>query len=238
MLRVGRVVDGRFQSYPGFTDIVVTTVSSAYGALSPFCLQDEHGRYHENIWQASKLYPFVPASEQTYSRWDRRVIWSHPSEIHTEVKEGALQALPAYFAWRQKLLTNPYPVRYPVGYHHRHHCLCSFRELPDGTIDPTPLDYVAARKAIYVPEYIRLVRKHPLFGELQRRVRGGENLLILDVDGPHQESLPYYREKYGVDASFLDRGSVLALPAHLELLLNDTKHPYGHGYALATALME
>lgn len=236
MLRVGRVVEGRYQSYPGFSDVVVTTASSAYGALSPFCLQDEKGRYHENIWQASKLYPYIPATEQTYSRWDKRVIWRHDTEIHTEAQGGTLVTLPAYWAWRQKLLMNPYPVRYPVGYHHRHHCICSFRERPDGTIDPTPLDYVAARKQIYVPEYIRLVRKHPLFASLQQRLQAGENLLTLDVDGPHEESMPYYRQKYGVHSDFITRGSVLATPEHLELLLNDTKHPYSHGYALCEAL--
>lgn len=203
---------------------------------SPFCLRDEQGRFHENIWQASKLYPYVPAITQTYSRWDPRIIWQHETEIHVQAQDGALVPLPAYWAWRQKLLANPYPVRYPVGYHHRHTCLCSFRELPEGSIDPTPLDYVTARKLIYVPEYIRLVRSHPLFVSLQQRFRHGENLLILDVDGPHEESLPYYRHKYGVPADFIVRGSVLASPENLTLLLHDTKHPYGHGYALCEAL--
>jgi len=53
----------------------VLTKSSAYGSLGPYELRDQLGRTMEGIWQCSKVYPDVPASRQTYSRYDQTVIW-------------------------------------------------------------------------------------------------------------------------------------------------------------------
>lgn len=194
MIRVGRVVDRTYQDYPGFTPIVVTTASSEYGALSPYYLRDEKGRILENYWQGSKVYPFVPATIQRYSRWNSRIIWEHPTEIHCDDQK---LPLPAYWAWRHKLMHNQEAVRYPVGYHHRHTCLYSLKENKDGTIEPRALNYIEARKEIYRSEYIRLVQTQPLFKALQEKLKQDENLSIL---------------------------------------LEDPRHPYGHGYCLAEAL--
>jgi hypothetical protein len=37
----------------------------------------------------------------------------------------------------------------------------------------------------------------------------GENLLIIEVDGPHQEDLQYYKDKYGVSDNFIENGTML-----------------------------
>jgi hypothetical protein len=99
------------------------------------------------------------------------------------------------------------------------------------------LDYIAARKAIYLPLYLKLVVAKPQFSELRQRLAAGENLLIIEVDGPHQESLPYYKERYNVADNFIENSTVLATQENLQLVLNDAKHPFGHGYCLAAALL-
>ena len=241
MIRVGRCVfvNGKEvdPSYPGFEPIVVMTKSSKYGAIGPYCLKDDKGRNMENIWQFHKVYETVPPSIQKYSKYDQRVIWNHPGETHVIFNDDNTWSLtPEYFRWREKGMNAPDPIRYPVGYNWRHKCLFSLRSV-DGVIDPNPLDYIEARKQIYLPLYVHLVKDHPQFKFLLEKVRRGENILIIEVDGPHQESLSYYQEKYNVNSDFIDQGTMLCNRNNLNIMLNDSKHPFGHGYCLALALL-
>jgi hypothetical protein len=232
MIAVGRRVyhQGGFTDpeRPGFVKIICMTPSTAYGSLSPYVLKNAEGCILENSWQASKVYPSVPAIRQTYSRFDSTVIWEHPAEVHVE--DGVLND--KYFAWREKLRHNPYAVRYPVGMKDRHRCIGSY--VP-GT--ETLLSYIEARKNIYVAEYYESVVSAPQFSKLLTKLRRGDNLLIIEVDGPHQESLEYYQEKYGVDDSFIVNSTMLATVDSLTIMLEDDKHPFGHGYCLAWSLL-
>ena len=132
---------------------------------------------------------------------------------------------------------NPYPVRYPVGYHHRGKCIGSFKTLPDGSLSHV-MDYVSSRKEIYLKEYVRLVRQHSDLYEVKRMLEYGLNIMIIEVDGPHEESLQYYKDKYDVPSDFIQSNSVEANMENLSILLNDPKHPFGHGYCLAIALQD
>lgn len=219
-------------TYPGFTPIIVLTKSSKYGSLGPYVLRDEKGRIFENLHQSAKVYGTVPATQQPYSRYDPRIIWDHPAEVHVIEREEGYELQDAYYAWREKLMSCPYPVRYPVGYDHRHTCLFALDE------NYTPLDYIESRKKIYFTLYVDLVKKEKQFRELQKRLYNGENLLIIEVDGPHEESLGYYMTKYGVKDNFIENNTILANKENLEIMLNDTKHPFGHGYCLAAALQD
>lgn len=237
-------------TYPGFTNILVLTKSSAYGDLGPYLLKDKYGRIMENIWQSQKAYPVVPRSVQKYSRYDDRVIWDHPAEVHA-IKNGNNWALqPEYFAWRTKLANNPDAVRYPVTFDPKTRASCIF-SLPeiDELIDPNdsqksigpnakPLNYVEARKQIYMKIYVELVKQRPQFMELKTRLQNGENLLIIEVDGPHQEKLNYYKAKYNVGDDFIQNNTMLATPENITIMLNDTEHAFGHGYCLAVALLD
>jgi len=233
-IRVGKILYGsgkpEHPSFEGFTPIVVMTKSSKYGSLGPYCLRNSEGHIMENIWQFSKVYPRVPASKQVYSRYDSTVIWKHPPETHTEPKTQ--EPLEAYWKWREKGFGCSYPVRYPVGRAHRKNCLYSLKEKGGKR-----LSYVEARKEIYLPVYCDLVRKEPQFAGLQARLQKGENLLIIEVDGPHQESLEYYQETYRVSEDFIEDDTMLATFDNLKIMLNDSKHPFGHGYCLAAALL-
>ena len=233
-IRIGRRIyaNGSWvdPTYPGYEPIVVMTSGyGKYSALSPYNLTDENGCIMENIWQFSKVYESVPESVQRYSRYDNKIIWSHPAEIHVD-QDGNLTE--EYLAWREKGFYNPYPVRYPVGYDHRHKCICSLKD-----VYSPQLNYIEARKEIYLPIYLELVVKEELFKVLKNKLAKGTNLLIIEVDGPHQESLKYYRDRYGVSSDFIENNTMLATSKNLDIMLNDPKHPFGHGYCLAIALM-
>lgn len=227
-VRVGRIVGQKYPSYPGFTPIVVMTKSSPYGDLSPYVLKDEHGRIMENIWQFSKTYERVPQSTQRYSRWDPTVIWNWPAEEHVTNNSPNDN----YWRWRLAGMYNPYPVRYPVGYEARHKCLCAISDQGE------TLNYAEARKKIYLPIYVRLVKQQPRFWALKERLQKGENLLIIEVDGPHQESLDYYKTTYGVGDDFIEQETIRVTPERMSIVLNDLKHPFGHGYCLGLALLD
>jgi len=87
----------------------------------------------------------------------------------------------------------------------------------------TKLDYISARKQVYVPEYYTLMSKTESFKLCSKMVRGGRDVVVCDFDGP--------RTKDG-------------LPTCLELTLdilkekiNDPTFPFGHGYVVAASLM-
>src|SRR3989344_4557138 len=237
MIRVGRIKNSQDRRHvDGFLPVVVMTKCSEYGSLGPYCLKDQKKRIMENIWQFSKVYEKIPSSKQYYSQWDKTVMWDHPAEIH--VKNGNIQ--PSYWSWREKGMNNPYAVRYPVGQRYRGKCLYAIKEddkLSSGYITSgyITLGYIEARKEIYLVIYQQLVRKESQYKELLQLLRSGKNILIMEVDGPREESLPYYQEKYGVD--FIN-GTVLATNENLQIFLNDDRHPYGHGFCLAQTLLE
>lgn len=241
-VRVGRRVYSRGGAFtdpdnlPDFTTILCLTPSTEYGALSPYSVTDDDGRNMENIWQFSKVYEKVPKSKQTYSRYNSRVIWEHPAETH--VANGRLT--PEYWAWRRKGFAAKDAVRYPVGFYARRTCVgCVLENEPaeDGQPEHKFLNYVEARKAIYLPVYTKLLQAYPMFHQLRKRLERGENLLIVEVDGPHQEDSAYYQTKYAAPPNFIEGNSVEVTEFSMRVLLNDTKHPFGHGYCLAMALL-
>ena len=253
MIRVGRIKykddednyipNGIIPSFDNYETIVVMTKSSKYFSLSPYCLKDEQGRIMEQIWQSSKLNIWVPEVKEVYSRWDNRVIWEWPSEYH--VKDGNIQ--PNYWKWRAAGLSCKDAVRYPTGqqFYKRNRWHCIIAEIPpelDLTIPQAlckfiPLDWIEGRKQVYIPNYSRLVQREKQYLELAEKLRNGINLLIVEVDGPHQESLSYYKEKYKVEDNFIQKDTMIANKINLDLMLNDEKHSFGHGYCLAGCLL-
>ncbi len=245
MIRVGRCIYDRRGGrddpyYPNFRTIVVLTKgTNRWGALGPYELKDERGRIMENVWQFSKTYPRVDATTQRKSRYENIIIWKHPSETHLADPTKAAtpdNLTPEYWGWRQKGLGAPYAIRYPPGYGKMANCVGLLAETGAGIALEGPLDYIESRKKLYVPLYTRLVRQCPLFAELRRMLERGQNILIAEVDGPHQESLAHYMQTYGANADFIASHSVAASPKNLKILLEDPLHPFGHGYCLAAAL--
>lgn len=242
MIKVGRCEykNGRksFPSYENYESIIAMSGRYKYSDLSPFRLTDDNGRNMENLWQFSKVYQYVPRSTQRYSRYDNRVIWKHPKEIHViQNPDGTWKLTNEYYKWREKGMNNPDAVRYPVGRNNAGKCLFSLKNTPDGSVIETPLNYIEARKQIYLPTYVHLVKKHDKFKILLDKINKGQNLLIIGPDGPHQESLPYYKDKYNVSGDFIDKNTMTCNRKNLNIMLNDPKHPFGHCYCLALALL-
>lgn len=239
MIRVGRIVKNKKPKYPGFKSILVLTKSSPYGELGPYVLTDEEGQIMENIWQFSKVYKKVPKSKQLYAPpYHNEVTWEWDEEIHTNEQNYVNDK---YWKWRKAGMKNKYPVRYPVGFKHRGECIfCLWPTgvvFENGDIEYEELNYVQAREKIYTPVYTELVKKEPKFDKLKDMLEKGINLLIIEVDGPHQESLDYYIENYGVDENFIEDDTILVTKENMDIMLKDTKHSYGHGYVLARALL-
>lgn len=236
-IRVGRVhYVGSKQvvpSYDGYSPVIVLTKSSPYGSIGPYELRNEKDQIMENIWQFSKIYPWVPKVEIPYTRWNRKIVWQWPAEQHIDLVTG--QPTQAYWNWRYHGMNNNMPVRYPVGMKHRHTCVGAYATDSPGS---ARLDYIEARKLIYEPTYSELARQQRQYAELLDRLESGEHLLICETDGPHQESLPYYQTQYGVASDFIEQHTMLATPENLQIMLNDSTHAYGHGYCLANALLQ
>lgn len=235
-IRVGKskkINDGKvnFPECEGFTQILVLP-HKPYESLGPYHLKNEQGQNIECVWQFSKCYESIPPAKMRYSSGNPLIVWEWPGEIH--IKDGKFT--PEFWKWRMTGKNNPQPVRAPVGWNHLKNCLFSLeKDEPISETNPK-LDYIESRKKIYATIYADAVVKQPLFWELHQRWLNGENLLIIEVDGPHQESLNYYKEKYNVGDDFIVNDSMEATDENLQIMLNDSKHPFGHGYCLALTL--
>lgn len=238
MIRVGRCYyssGARIDpDLKGFESIVVMTKSSEYGSLGPYELKDKKGRIMENIWQFSKIYEDIPKTTQIhpagkYSKKFQFPIWESDKEIHMKDNEPTKK----YWKWRKRGMTSKYAIRYPVGYNHRHKC--KYALIKRGG---KKLDYIESRKKIYSPLFKKLVKQQPQFKQLLDKLKKGKKLLIIEVDGPHEESINYYQETYKVEKDFITENTMIANRKNLDIMLNDSKHPYGHGYCLSDVLLE
>jgi hypothetical protein len=235
--KAGRI-DPSFENY---TPIVVLTKSSEYGDIGPYCLKNSKGQIMENIWQFSKVYQKVPNVSIPYNRFDKNSTWEYDEEIHMDQDKKLNKK---YWKWRKTGMNFNYPVRYPVGHKVRHECIGAIFNEENPSKNDSPfeyndvfLNYIESRKKIYAPVYIDLVKKENRFKSLQERLKKGENLLIIEVDGPKEESLDYYKKTYKVGDDFIVLDTIEVNEKNMKIMLNDSKHAFGHGYCLGIALL-
>lgn len=208
MIRIGTHTYTSESKLDNFLSVPCISNDLRYRDLSPFLLKDENGHLMENVWQYSKLYP-----------------------MHYDAKTQTVTE--DYWSWRQKGMDSVRAVRYPVGAENRHTCLGSILNKEE----PQLLNYVDARKKIYLPLYCKLVKQAPSFKKLQQHLSEGKNLLLIDWDGPKERSLDHYKTTYGVSSTFIEHQTMEASVKNLAIMLNDTKHSFGHAYCLAAALL-
>jgi hypothetical protein len=213
----------------GFKIVEVMTKCSKYSDLSPYCLENEKGELMENIWQFSKIYKEITKQSIKYSNWDNRVIWKHGNEIHINEKNEITEK---YWEWREKGLKCKDAIRYPVGFNNRGKCVGA---IVNNLTGDSRLNYIDSRKKIYLPVYTNLVKTKDSFKNLKE---ANENLFIVEVDGPKSESNEYYKQKYGVDMEISLNNDIVVTYEKMSILLNDEKHPFGHGFCLAMALLD
>lgn len=213
---------------PGFRNIVIHTSGANLGGdLSPYVLRNEKGQLLENIWQFAKIYRTVAAQRTKLSRFHPdKIIWTHPSEIHIVDEDTVTRE---YWSWRRKGMDNEWAVRYPNGFEARRNAVASLW-IVDGQL--RWLDYIAARKHIYCGEYARLAPQTVHFRQLLGLLVEGENLQIVEVDGP-DPSLTY-----GPYASISPESpGMLMDEAKCKFLLNDPQKSFGHGFVIASLLI-
>lgn len=225
-VRVAKYYPGRpLPVTPGFRSVLIHVSSTGMGGpLSPFVLKNERGQLLENVWQFAKLYSRV-TEQRSLIKGTNTVIWEHPSEEHLDAETG--EPNDAYWAWRQKGMDNSLAVRYPNGYHGRTKCI--------GAIwpgEPGRLDYIQSRKKIYCAEYARLAPKTAAFKTLLNLLEKGENLQLVEVDGP-DPTLKYapYDQISPADSGMLMN------EANIRLLVEDVRKPFGHGFVIAALLL-
>eukprot|EP01033_Poteriospumella_lacustris_P008214 gene8214-5918_t len=86
------------------------------------------------------------------------------------------------------------------------------------------MDYISSRKLVYVPQYAKLIENSEVLDYWRTQLQMGQNIIVYDFDGPR-----------------LEDGDVTAELCTLQLLrtkINDTRHPFGHGYVVAALLMD
>lgn len=116
--------------------------------------------------------------------------------------------------WREQTLPKR---RYPLGKGKRVlHAI--FEDISDER-----MDYISSRKLVYVPQYAKLIENSEALGYWRTQLQMGQNIIVYDFDGPR-----------------LEDGDVTSELCSLQLLrtkINDTCHPFGHGYVVAALLM-
>lgn len=249
MIRVGskKKVNGKWvmPSYPGFQTIEVMMKShSKWWPLSPYYLKDSKKRIMENIWQFSKIYENLPESKQKNHYTDFNYIWEWKADCH--IRDGKITN--NYWKWRNKGMNAEKAIRYPVGFNYKHTVVGALIEkdnyegtlkYPWSNVEVTKLyKYIDSRKKVYLPLYSKLVKKEPLFEVLKNKLLNGDNLLIVEIDGPKSKSIDYYKNKYHVNDHFIQEDTIIVNDSNMEIMLNDPKHPFGHGYCLAMSLKE
>lgn len=228
-IKVAKFYPGKPQPVSeGYQNVLIHTSKAGIGGpLSPYVLCDEQGHLLENIWQFAKLYREVHAQHTPISRFNPgHIIWEHPVEKHVDEMNNPNNA---FWAWRKKGMANKYAVRYPNGYHGRHKCICAIW----GTKEKYEiLDYISARKKIYCGEYARLAPKTESFKALLKLLQNGENLQLVEVDGPD----PYL--KYPpYDQISPENPGLLITEETIKMIVNDPGKPFGHGFVIAALLL-
>jgi len=178
--------------------------------VTPYHLKDSNGNLFENIWQSVKCYRKVYPQKQVYNNV---ITWEYPEEMHVNDNEDIL---PAYWNWRQRVMTNPHPIRYPNGFKGRHECLCAL--WPDENGIYHPYNYLNGRKEIYCKLYRDLVKTTSAWRDLKALVDSGQNLQFIDIDVPPEHPTIVTEQTF-------------------KQYLSDPSIPFGHTWTLAATLL-
>lgn len=219
---------------------------SEYHMFSPFYLKTDGneenvnigGVIFENFWQGSKLFSKVFSCE-TYAHYTKKgdpkyLTWKYNTqngekgEEHINLKTGEIE--PEYYTWRNAVFANKCAVRYPNGRNNRK--LTQFTLLIKKDKTQERLNYLDARKHIYVKEYMRLIKKLPEYKKLLDIMKSGKDICIFEIDVPSIG-------KKGLYGKCVDKdGYYKADKKTIDELMDDTSEPFGHGLCIAKSLLE
>ena len=152
--------------------------------------------------------PMTPIEGGYYGYWNFESRWQS-GKIFEGVDEKVTKAW-----WKAQLAPKR---RYPKGKGKK--VLCARFE---GYEERGDMDYVTARKNVYVKEYYNMIKDRERTLHWKKLLDEGKNITIYDFDGPRNEDK-----------------SVTCLELSEELLrekVNDLRFPFGHCYVVACAL--
>ena len=217
---------GAFPAMEGFTRVDVSSGSMFFlpgripaKSLSPLLLEPvtpyEDGEVQpirfENLWQYTKVYPQL-------GHWDNSK--NEPSD--------------SWYAWRDagfQKVNNGKGIRTPPE-------VATLKKKKSATWAPRcawwkgkELDYLSARKQIYIPEYIHEIRrwrKENAMDTLHDMIKDGMNVLLIEHDGPELSKFP--------EGFIFDKPSQEVVDFFVHAI-HDTSKPFGHGYIIAAELV-
>lgn len=163
---------------------------------------------HSDDW-GRQLSPFLLGPVRLYDRHVARCVengWQY-AKLYPPHADAEGNPTADYWRWATAGWTSPRPVRYPMGKGARP--LCS---LWNGE----HLDYVSARKRIYVPLYQGCVVKTAAWRRLCAMLDAGESIHLWDFDG-----YDYFSEGIAITDA-----------------LDDPHRKFGHSMVLALMLEE
>ena len=256
MIKIGRTVNGISPPVPprigdgrNYRKIDCINVYSGlnltrkaeFSSLHPDNLRESSGRILGNVWKFSKLYRYIPRIKLTGMSGRLLVdIWKHPYETHFSDDIVTKE----YWEWRRKGFNLEYPLVSPIGKSSKERYIgfiptnCNlYGDVSKENVEI--LDSVQARKDIFNKHYSRLVKREEKFYELKKWIKNGQNLFIIDPDGPCFEDLEYYKDKYNVDDEFITSNNIaIANEENLKIFLNDELHEPGFSFYLAALLQD
>lgn len=194
------------------------------------------GILFENFYQGCKVYDIVYENEVYPSKYQMnnpKYLWwkfepnSPSGDVIVENDEIKYDN---YFRWRESVWKCKNPIRYPNKIHRRKNT--QFALVIDKFGNETRMDYLTARKQLYVKEYTRLIKALPEYNNLLAKLKSGSNLMICEIDVPA-------KTKKGIYGKNCDENNICHSISvqHLEALLNDPSEAFGHGLCLAHSLL-
>jgi hypothetical protein len=187
-------VIGKFEDNPYGGVEVDTTSRGSFKTLSPFFLGPY--RWDENSW-----FDGTPVEMRALNVEN---LWQY-SKVYPQYIGPNGGISPEYFEWRQRGFNNYKPTRYPMGK----------GKVPEFSYwHGEGLDYITARKKIYIPAYASLVIKTKAYAQLYDWVMQGMDVTLRDFDG-------YDYRKMGMT---------------LAEVANNPKRVMGHAFVLAGLL--
>ena len=170
--------------------------------LSPFylgpidCYDGLVSQTFERAWQCAKVYPWMVGVD------------GDPDD--------------RYFAWRDEMWAkrdfgSRLEIRFPAGKENARRCLYAWWKV-DGTF--RRLNYIEARKEIYIPLYAKAVVQSEAYERLVALRDSGKNLLLIDFDG-YNVHHPKYNFTYNdaIHCPILKMGHGFVLAMLLEGLI-------------------
>ncbi len=206
----------RARSYPevkGFENIPCHSRGKGdWKQLSPFYLKFKEGAILENFWQSFKVF------EKVYEQNTKN--WSWRAETHVDSDKNPTAA---WLKWHNALLHHDLPVRRPNG-----------KVIPIYSYwNNKKLGVVDSRKEIYIPYLKKLYRSNDVYKKLLKMFRNGMNIMLIEPDGPFIDVYPE-----GLDVNLQILGELVDVTNYGKEGFPQKYRPYGHGYVLATCLLE